>query len=229
MEELQKQAPPGGGGGGPGGAGIAPAVLVFGLVAGAMGCLVIIAGVVVLVGQAMACTVPADSGGKGYIVGAVVCLVLGAVIQLGGSVAITIFAMNAARAGGAMGPPQIQQMQEEMRPMQMAIGFTAQALYAVHGLLFLQFLRQLARYFRREPLAANIGWLMVVAILFGVVGMTLGAVNMARMPADPQAQFAQLKEPMTVALSLINLTAMFGLGVWTLLVLRRTRNALPEI
>jgi hypothetical protein len=189
----------------------------------AVGCVTILGAItfliLLIVGLALCCSAPGESGTKGFAVGSMLCLV-GAILLI----VIGIVALFAI-AGGI--DPRDQLMLRHL--MERAIVAVALiGLAALVGLvgyiLLVLFLRSVAVYFHNESLASNALIYLIVYLLY-----TAGSIAMAFFL--PTLLFAG-GQPGQVAggmraISLIQEVISMGLMGWFIYLLSATRSTIP--
>ena len=208
----------GGMGGGGGGFQRGPRSMdAFGVVALMFGGGLFLASLVVFIGKCMCCTVPTESGTRGLIVWSTVCTVLWVVLTI--LMIFFLFVLTRGGFGGGPfgprfgGPPD---MSEIFLPL--LFGVTILIIWVANHVLFIQFLKGTARYFRNESAAqSTTGYL------------TLFFVSMVLYVVFNFAQFLVRDQQVMMMVGCFALVIL-GLGiaclVWYLILIARTRGSI---
>ncbi len=198
--------------GGPGGNPGALAGLGVGMMA--LGCSVIILGILIYVGLCMCCTVPAETGAKGRVVTVVILIPVTFVTAL---VFGVVVALQAARRGPAPGVMPFS------GPAMLVLQVAAGLAHALIVSILLMFHKAIADYFQNNKLSKMCVWYTILYLAFLFINVVLQIIVLQ---TNPMA--AASMEPLGVAAQVYGMIWLLAMSIWYLFIIRETRRTILE-
>jgi hypothetical protein len=189
-------------------------------------------GILGFVGVCMCCTVPSESGTKGLVVGALVCLIVAFVLGLFAGAVEATAQQNVRQQGGRgfggvpRGPVNVRQQ----NPVATGIQLVGNLVGLAGQVLFILFLRGVAQFFRNDRLAQSaarylifLGSFIGGCFLFGILMGVFLAAGVAGGNAPPVAALA-----VAGVFAIAALVCAVVMLLWLLDLLKRTRITIAK-